>query len=31
MEFKQGFFSKVITCRCKDAKQRNCKDTRTDF
>ena len=31
MQLKQLFFSKVITCKCKDAKQRNYKDTSTDF
>ena len=30
-ELKQLLFSKVITYKCKDAKQRNYKDTSSDF
>ena len=31
IQLKQLLFSKVITCECKDAKQRNYKDTSSDF
>ena len=31
IQLKQPFFSKVISCKCKDAKQRNYKDTNSDF
>ena len=31
MQLKQLFFSKVISFKCKDERQRNYKDTSTDF
>ena len=31
VQLKQLFFSKVITCKCKDAKQRNYEDTSSNF
>ena len=31
MQLKQLFFSRVATCKCKGAKQRNYKDTSSDF
>ena len=31
MQLKQLFFSEVITCKCKDTKQKNNKDTGSNF
>ena len=31
MQLKQLFFNSVITCKCKDTKQRHYKDASSDF